>query len=209
MTKLVTIIDYGVGNLRSVVRAFEYVGAQAEVTSDTKIVAQAERLVLPGVGAFGHCMEELKKRNLVEPVLEFAERGRPFLGVCVGMQLMLEYGEEFGEHKGLGFIKGRVQKIPDGDKRILPVIGWMELKKTTGATWDKTLLADTKEGSCAYFIHSFCANPDESSARLAEYKYDEISITAAIAKNNLMGVQFHPEKSGEVGLAMLRRFMLF
>jgi glutamine amidotransferase len=205
MTKRVTIIDYGVGNLRSVARAFEHVGAGVEVTFDAKTIANAQRLVLPGVGAFGHCMEELEKRKLIDPIKDFAAGGRPFLGICVGMQLMLEYGEEFGEHAGLGFIKGRVQKIPDADKRILPVSGWMELTKTKD--WHGTILNDTTEGSSVYFVHSYGASPDDEDVRLAEYEYDGVRVTAAINRDNLTGLQFHPEKSGEVGLGILKGFV--
>ncbi len=240
MPETVTIVDYGVGNLRSVARAFEHVGAQVEVTSDAQKIMQADRLILPGVGAFGHCMEELHKRQLIEPILKFAASEKPFLGICVGMQIMLSVGEEFGEHKGLGLISGRVQSLssrakrgdpsllrssaalagwiatsatpPRNDenincsKRILPVIGWMILKKT--GDWQGTIFSGTAEGSSVYFVHSFEANPDDKTVRLAEYEYDGLNITAAIAKNNLVGVQFHPEKSGLVGINILRQFML-
>ncbi len=216
MPSAVTIVDYGVGNLRSVARAFEHVGLAVEVTSDAQKIIQAERLVLPGVGAFGHCMQELQKRQLIEAILQFAESGRPFLGICVGMQIMLEIGEEFGEHKGLGLMAGRVQNLSlrknwiatssttprNDDKIILPVIGWMELKRT--GNWQGTILSGTAEGSSVYFVHSFEANPDDKAAVLAQYEYDGINITAAICKNNLTGVQFHPEKSGLVGINMLK-----
>jgi glutamine amidotransferase len=209
MPKTITIVDYGVGNLRSVARAFEHVGANVDVTSDAQKIMQAERLILPGVGAFGHCMDELNKRNLIEPILKFAASEKPFLGICVGMQIMLSVGEEFGEHKGLGLISGRVQAIPKLNDRILPVIGWMNLKKTDGGKdWQGTILEKTTVGSAVYFVHSFAANPDDKTVRLAEYEYDGINITAAIAKNNLTGVQFHPEKSGEVGINILKQFML-
>lgn len=203
MAGRVTIVDYGVGNLRSVARAFEHIGAQVEVTSEAQKIARAERLVLPGVGAFGHCMAELSQRKLIEPILKFAQSERPFLGICVGMQIMLSVGEEFGQHKGLGLISGKVQAIAGA--KILPVIGWMGLKKTGDC--QGTILSETAEGDSVYFIHSFAANPDDKVAVLAQYEYDGINITAAIAKNNLVGVQFHPEKSGEVGLSMLKGFM--
>ena len=228
MASKVTIVDYGVGNLRSVARAFEHVGARVEVTSDAGEIARAERLVLPGVGAFGHCMAELSQRKLIESILKFAQSERPFLGICVGMQIMLSVGEEFGEHKGLDLISGRVQCMSlraageaiqkpndwiatsatpprNDDKIILPVIGWMSLKKT--GDWQGTILSEIAEGDSVYFIHSFAANPDDKAAVLAQYEYDGINITAAIAKNNLVGVQFHPEKSGEVGLSMLKGFV--
>lgn len=205
MASTVTIVDYGVGNLHSVARAFEHVGAKVEVTSDAAKITQAERLVLPGVGAFGHCMDELNKRQLIEPILKFAESGRPFLGICVGMQIMLGIGEEFGEHKGLGLVAGRVQAIPKMDGRILPVIGWMSLTKTKD--WQRTIFNDTAEGSSVYFVHSFEAHPDDKTTVLAQYEYDGININAAIFQNNLTGVQFHPEKSGLVGINMLKQFV--
>ncbi len=208
MPKTITIVDYGVGNLRSVARAFEHVGANVDVTSDAQKIIQAERLILPGVGAFGHCMEELNKRNLIEPILKFAASEKPFLGICVGMQIMLSVGEEFGEHKGLGLIAGRVQEIPKLNDRILPVIGWMNLKKTDGINgWQGTILEKTPAGSSVYFVHSFAANPDDKTVRLAEYEYDGINIAAAVSKDNLTGVQFHPEKSGLVGINMLKGFV--
>lgn len=197
---MVTIVDYGVGNLHSVKRAFEQVAPKVEITSDAAGILKAERLVLPGVGAFGHCMEELKQRGLTEAIIKFAESGRPFLGICVGMQIMRAVGEEFGEHKGLGLLPGRVQKIKAG---ILPVIGWMELEKTRD--WKETIFNDTPEGSSVYFVHSFAAQPDDFL--LAQYEYDGIKITAAVSKNNLTGVQFHPEKSGKVGINMLKAFV--
>lgn len=200
---MITIVDYGVGNLHSVKRAFAQVADNVLVTSDAKEIMRAERLVLPGVGAFGHCMEELGKRNLTEAILKFAESGRPFLGICVGMQIMLSVGEEFGEHKGLGLVAGRVQKIK---ANILPLIGWMELEKTRD--WQGTIFNDTKEGSSVYFVHSFAAQPDDADVRLAEYEYDGVNITAAISKNNLTGVQFHPEKSGLAGINMLKGWAL-
>ncbi len=233
MAKGVTIVDYGVGNLRSVARAFEHVGAEVDIACDAKAIARAQRLVLPGVGAFGHCMEELEKRGLIAPIKEFAQSGRPFLGICVGMQIMLEYGEEFGEHEGLGLIPGKVQKLSslakrgdpgwiasspasassfsaasrnDDMKMILPVIGWMPLANS-GKGWERTVLSDIKEGSHVYFVHSFCANPGNADVRIASYEYGGVAVTAAIAKDNLTGLQFHPEKSGEVGLSVLRKFI--
>lgn len=199
----VTVVDYGVGNLKSVARAFEHVGARVAITSDASAIARAERLVLPGVGAFGHCMQELRARGLVTPILDFAATGRPFLGICVGMQIMLSVGKEFGEHQGLGLIPGRVCRIPAAR---LPSIGWMRLEKQ--ASWQGTPLEGTPEGSPVYFVHSFAAVPDDQAAVLATYDCDGVRVTAAIGKGHLAGVQFHPEKSAEAGLAMIERFSL-
>ena len=213
MNKSITIIDYGVGNLRSVARAFEQAGVQVTVSSDIKVIKNSQRLVLPGVGAFGHCMQELEKRHLIEPLTEFANSGKPFLGICVGMQIMLTVGEEFGEHNGLNLISGRVKAIPkfgiDGKKHILPSIGWQPLKKPDDKTdWTGTILNSTKEGSQMYFVHSFASYPDNPQNILAIYDYEELKIPAVITKDNIVGLQFHPEKSAADGLRIIERFLL-
>jgi glutamine amidotransferase len=212
VTQSVTIVDYGVGNLRSVRRAFEFCSADVRVSSDADEIANAERLVLPGVGAFGGCMNELHQRQLIEPVRRFVATGRPFLGICVGMQILLSVGEEFGEHQGLGFIPGRVQRIPDkgidGKKHVLPFIGWAPLLRPVSYdSWDDTVLKHVPEGSSMYFVHSYVARPENKDVILAEYDYNGIRVTAAITKDNLTGVQFHPEKSGEAGLNLIRKFL--
>lgn len=206
----VTVVDYGVGNLRSVSRALEEAGGDVTLTSDARAIESAERLVLPGVGAFGSCMDELKKRNLVEPVLRFAGSGRSFLGICIGMQIMLSLGEEYGEHKGLGLIPGRVKSIPtqgaDGTPHTLPYIGWASLTPTKD--WKGTVLQDITPGAYVYFLHSYAAVPDNSQAVLAQYAYDGMPIVAAIARDNVTGLQFHPEKSAQTGIRILKRFLL-
>lgn len=211
MNKSVTIVDYGVGNLRSVARAFEFVGASVKISSDFKEIEKSERLVLPGVGAFGHCIGELKNRELINPIIEFANSGKLFLGICVGMQLLLTAGEEFGEHDGLNLIQGRVKSIPkqgaNGKKHILPSVNWKALEKTDGANWQGTILGNTEEGEQMYFIHSFAAYPDSSENLLAVYQYEDTMIPAVIAKDNVFGVQFHPEKSGKEGLKIISHFV--
>jgi glutamine amidotransferase len=207
----VVIVDYGAGNLLSVVRAFQHLEAEILVTSEPKDVASAERLVVPGVGAFGDCVAGLKRRDLMAPILEFCGRDRPFLGICVGMQMMFEAGDEFGEHAGLGLLPGRVAAIPatgaDGRPHKIPHIGWNRLLPPEGADWNGTILEDVKPGAWAYFVHSFAGNPENPAHRLADTDYDGVRISAAVRKGFLFGTQFHPEKSGEVGLAILRRFL--
>ena len=212
MSKKVTVVDYGVGNLKSVTRALEAAGAEVELTQEPSKILAAERLLLPGVGAFGSCMQELKARGLAEPVHRFAESQRPFLGICVGMQIMLSLGEEFGQHAGLGLIEGTVSAIPaqgaDGQPQRLPYIGWAELAPSPDASrWQNTVLEGVKEKSSVYFLHSFAAHVANAEDELAHYDYNGLNIPAAIQRGNLTGLQFHPEKSGSMGLQILKQFL--
>ena len=207
-TKRVTVIDYGASNLLNVVRALEHVGASVEVTGKPEALASAEKLVFPGVGAFGNCMEALKKQNLIPAIKDIVASGKPFLGICVGMQVMFEAGEEFGEHAGLGIVKGRVTRIPASGARgphKIPHIGWCELRPAQD--WQGTIFEPLDgTNASAYFVHSYMGVP-EAADRLATVDYDGVSVCAAIKRGNAYGCQFHPEKSGETGLAVLRRFM--
>ena len=206
----VTVVDYGVGNLLSVRRALEHCGARVDVTGEPRRVAEAARVVLPGVGAFGGCMDELRRYAMVDAVLAFAARERPFLGICVGMQLLLDEGEEFGTHEGLGLIAGRVEPIPpggaDGRVRRLPNVGWRELKPC-GTAWSHSLLADAAPGTAVYFCHSFRACPASDEVVIARSDYEGLDVPAMLRQGHLHGVQFHPEKSGPAGLSILRRFL--
>jgi len=212
MSARVLVVDYGVGNLLSVCRAFEACGATVELTGSAMRIAAAERVVLPGVGAFADCVHELERRELVRPILDFIAGGRPLLGICVGMQMLLEIGEEFGEHPGLGVVPGRVRAIPatgtDGRSHKIPHIGWNELRKANVATqWDGTILDGISERSTVYFVHSFTAEPVDPRYRLADCDYDGRCVSAALRAGNVYGTQFHPEKSGETGLKILRNFL--
>ena len=211
MTTRVVVVDYGVGNLLSVCRALEACGAAVELTPDTGRIAQADRVVLPGVGAFGDCMYELNRRSLIKPIMDFIASGRPLLGICVGMQMMLEIGEEFGEHKGLGLIPGRVRAIPgtaaDGKRHKIPHIGWNALTRPAGADWSNTILDGVEPGTTCYFVHSFTAEPESDRFRLADCDYNGRRISAALQVGNVSGTQFHPEKSGAVGLRILQNFL--
>lgn len=211
MTIQVTVIDYGVGNLYSVSRGIERVGATAQLTADAAMVEAAQLLILPGVGAFAHGMAELERRALVEPIRRYAASGRPFLGICLGMQLMFEVSEEFGEHRGLGLLPGRVRAIPtngtDGAPHKIPHIGWNRIIRPGAApAWAGTVLAGISEESAMYFVHSFTAHPDTSD-RIADADYDGCTISAVAGRGRLFGCQFHPEKSGETGLAILANFV--
>ena len=208
----VTIIDYGIGNLLSVRRACVYWGAEVEFTYSPGDIDRAEHLILPGVGAFADGMAGLRERRLIEPIRKYAAKNRPFLGICLGMQMMLEIGEEFGRHEGLGLIPGIVTKIPDtgldGQAHKIPHIGWNALVLPAMCSdWDKTILQGVVPGSAAYFVHSFTAMPANDANCLADCDYNGRVISAAIRSGNLYGCQFHPEKSGTVGLKIIKRFL--
>jgi imidazole glycerol-phosphate synthase subunit HisH len=212
MAAKVIVIDYDRGNLLSVGRALEHCDGEVEITSSLAKIRDAERLVLPGVGAFGDAMEELQKREFVEHIKAFAAGGRPFLGICVGMQLMFESSDEFGRHEGLGLIPGRVQTVPsqraDGKPHKVPHIGWSELAPASAAqTWDGTILEGLPPPAYCYFVHSFAAEPADEAHRLADCHYNGQRLAAAVHRDNLWGCQFHPEKSGETGLHILRNFL--
>lgn len=207
----VTVIDYGVGNLLSVQRGLEHCGAQVILTADPEAVIAAKRVVLPGVGAFANAMQALQERGLVPAIQGLARKGTPLLGICLGMQLLLDESEEFGLTKGLGLIPGRVVPVPmqtvAGEPQKIPHIGWNGLVPAESrANWSGSLLQDNMPGEAAYFVHSFMSVPADPADRLADCFYGGHRVSAAIARNRITGCQFHPEKSGEVGLKILRRF---
>jgi glutamine amidotransferase len=206
----VTVLDYGIGNLLNVLRALEHCGAAPTVIDKASPEAMnAPRLVLPGVGAFGDGMAELKARGFDDLVRRFAATGRPFLGICVGMQMMFDASEEMGEHAGLGLLAGRVLAIPatgsDGQPHRVPHIGWRPLQ--AARDWKGSILAEVAPGERAYFVHSFSADPSDANVRLADVDYDGRRICAAVQGGNLTGCQFHPERSAHAGLGMLHRFL--
>ncbi|MEY3602946.1 MAG: hypothetical protein RL169_2190 [Armatimonadota bacterium] len=197
---MIAIIDYGVGNLRSVQKAFEAVGQQAEVTSDKAIIEAASHVVLPGVGAFGAAAATLRSHGLEDVARDAALSGRPFLGICVGMQLLFDVSFEYGEHAGLGLLPGSVVSFDTTNPQAkVPQIGWNAIE------WQKenSLTAAVPSGSMAYFVHSFYCTPAEESDVLAT-TYHGIGYASAVQRGNITGVQFHPEKSGDVGLALIR-----
>lgn len=197
---MIAIIDYGVGNLRSVQKAFEAVGQQAEVTSDKAIIEAASHVVLPGVGAFGAAAATLRSHGLEDVARDAALSGRPFLGICVGMQLLFDVSFEYGEHAGLGLLPGTVVSFDTTNPQAkVPQIGWNAIE------WkqENTLTAAVPSGSMAYFVHSFYCTPAESSDVLAT-TFHGIEYASAVQRGNITGVQFHPEKSGDVGLAIIR-----
>jgi glutamine amidotransferase len=208
----VTVIDYGVGNLLSVSRALAHCGARVTITADTALILAADRVVLPGVGSYADGMAALQAQGLVSVVRQVAESGTPLLGICLGMQMLLDESEEFTVTPGLGLIPGRVVKIPamttKGEPHKIPHIGWNELVLPAQRnSWQSDLLADVELGEAVYFVHSFMAEPASPAHRLADCHYGGIRISAAIKRDNVMGCQFHPEKSGEVGLRVLKSFL--
>ena len=200
---MIAIIDYGAGNLFSLASSLRHIGADAEVTGDPDDIRRADRMILPGVGAFGDAAEELGKRGLDTVIKEEARSGKPLMGICLGMQLLFEESLEYGEHEGLGLIRGTVRPlegyIPEGLK--IPQIGWNSLS----FCGDKhPVFRDVPEGSYVYFVHSYYgdAAPEQLAATC---DYGE-TVTAAVADGSIIGCQFHPEKSGEVGLSILKAF---
>ena len=199
---MLAIIDYGVGNLFSLVSSLKSIGVDAVITSDPKVIENADRLILPGVGAFGDASEKLKISGLEGIIKNAVEKGTPLMGICLGMQLLFEKSFEYGEHQGLGLLKGNVigmeGTIPKELK--IPHIGWNSLKFTSTSPIFKYI----NEGDCVYFVHSFYAvDCEDSLIATAEYGRD---LTAAVQKGNVYGCQFHPEKSGSVGLKILKAF---
>lgn len=211
MNALVTIVDYGSGNLLSVSRALQHCGATVLISRNPADIESASRLVLPGVGAFADGMEGLRRFDLADPIRSFVASGRPLLGICLGMQMLASASEEFGEHEGLGLIPGRVVSIPDTSSDSIrlkrPHIGWSELQRHRGVSWHETILADTPEGTAVYSVHSFHFVPEDPAACLAQCSYGTHRLTAAVKSANVMGCQFHPEKSGPAGLRIIGRFL--
>jgi glutamine amidotransferase len=197
---MVAIINYGVGNLRSVEKAFEAVGARASVTADPGAIREAEKLVLPGVGAFGECISRLRSSRLDDLVLEAAEAGKPVLGLCVGLQLMFDEGHEFGVHRGLGLMRGRVVRFPENGPHV-PQIGWNQIENVR----EHPLMEGLPDGTYFYFVHSYHVEAEEPQDVLAETEYG-IRYPSICARGSIAGVQFHPEKSQAAGLRLLANF---
>ena len=202
---MLAIVDYGVGNLFSLTCSLRAIGAEVTVTGDRAVLARADRIILPGVGAFGDAAALLRSSGLDGAVVEQVNRGKPLLGICLGMQLLFDYSAEYGRHEGLGLIPGSIQPIrpliPEGYK--VPHIGWNALHFPKDRPVSP-LFRHIREGECVYFVHSFCGTDcAEHTIATAEYGPE---LTAAVARDNVYGVQFHPEKSGQVGLNILRAF---
>jgi glutamine amidotransferase len=218
---MITVVDYDSGNLRSVTKALEALGAEVRVTSDPSLVLGADRLIVPGVGAFGDAMEKLNDRGLVDPILEYAASGRPFLGICVGLQLMFESSEEAPGVAGLGLLPGRVRRFDSAPGRKIPHMGWNQIAVRGGGGDGLGLLRNLsgdRDGGRSgtgggdgdlpyvYFVHSYYVEPADPALVLATTVYDGFEFCAVAGRENTVGVQFHPEKSQSVGMAILRNF---
>ncbi|QQR82033.1 MAG: imidazole glycerol phosphate synthase subunit HisH [Deltaproteobacteria bacterium] len=197
----VVIVDYGMGNLRSVQKAFEKVGAKAVISGDPETIAKAKKIVLPGVGAFSACMDNLTKANLIEPIRAVIEEKKPFLGICMGMQVLMEESEEFGTHKGLGLLKGKVIRFKLAKKYKIPHMGWNRITKKKACP----LLLDVQEGAAFYFVHSYHVVPRDSRPVVATANYGK-DFVAMVQQDNIFACQFHPEKSQKEGLKIIKAF---
>ena len=213
MASSVTVVDYGIVNLANIVRALEFVGAKVQISNCPNEISRASRIVLPGVGAFGAGMKKLKEKRLDE-ALKSASEDRPLMGICLGMQMLLNMSSEFGEHTGLGIISGNVISIDshvvgiERQRLKIPHVGWRELHAANrDHQWKNSCLKNVECHDSVYFVHSYVAVPTHSDNILATCEYGTSSLVAAIAKSNVVGLQFHPELSGEVGLKILEAFI--
>lgn len=204
----VTIIDYQLGNLFSVRKACETLGCTTTISSDPRDLQDAEAVILPGVGAFGHAMENLHKLDLVQPLLDHVAAGKPLFGICLGLQLLFEESEEFGSPKGLGILPGNVKKLPVTDSPI-PQIGWnrIEPARTRPDGWRGTPLADVPASSWMYFVHSFYVDNTDPEDVLCRTSYSGFDYTSAAFKGSVFATQFHPEKSSDAGIAIYRNWL--
>jgi glutamine amidotransferase len=208
----VVIVDYGVGNIRSVSRALEYSGAIVTLSCDPDVISKASRVLLPGVGAFPKAIESLHSYDLHSALRETVAKGNMLFGICLGMQLLFDSSDEFTQTSGLGLIPGRVKSIlsgySGGELPKVPHIGWTELYPAGGESdWKGLLMRKVPLGAPVYFVHSYFAEPENKSDRIADGIVDSMSITATVEHDNVFGCQFHPEKSGKIGLSILERFL--
>lgn len=206
MGNRVVIVDYGLGNLASVERALRHLGARPEISADPAVLADAPRAVLPGVGAFGTAMQNLSDRGLIEPLRAFASMGRPLLGICLGMQLIMDESEEGGRREGLGLIPGRVIRLPAQPGVKVPHIGWSAIAPAA-RDWAGTILASLAPEAALYFVHSYLVEPADPGDVLAVTTYGGCRYCSLIQRRNVVGCQAHPEKSSAAGLALLANFL--
>jgi len=202
---MIAIVDYGIGNVRSIINAFRKNNVEPILTNDKDTILKADGVVLPGVGAFAHGMENLYKFSLVDTLKLYVDTNKPLLGICLGMQMLLEESEEFGKTKGLGFIKGKVIKMPIRNEK-LPHVSWNEIKPKS-IKWNDTILDNIEYNSDMYFVHSYVAMPQDDNDVLAITEYDRYNFCSVLKKDNIYGCQFHPEKSGEIGLKVIKNFI--
>ena len=209
---MIGIIDYNMGNLFSVKRALTFVGAESIITNTRQEILSSDAAILPGVGAFGEAMNSLKQNDLVFSILDFINSGKPFMGICLGMQLLFTQSHEFGFHKGLNIIKGSVVRFKNetekGQRVKVPHVSWSQINQIgeRNGYWDNSLLQDICDGAYMYFVHSYYAVPEENDTLLSTSCYGSIEYCSGVKKENVEAFQFHPEKSGKEGLNILRKF---
>lgn len=216
-TKLpsVSIIDYGMGNLFSVKQACEHVGLQAIIASEADDILNSEAVILPGVGAYADAIDTLNKLDLVNPIHDFIKSGKPFMGICLGFQLLMSESEEFGRHKGLDIFRGQVIKFPtesrNSQKTKVPQVGWNRINRpifTKEGFWRNTVLADMRDGEFMYFVHSYYCKPENNEIILSLTKYADTEFCSSIAWKNICAFQFHPERSAAEGLRIYKNWSL-
>jgi glutamine amidotransferase len=212
MNPRIVIVDYHMGNLFSVQQAFSYWGYETIVTHDKDIIESAECLILPGVGAFGDAMKTLTKFDLVHPIIDHVQAGKPFMGICLGLQLLFSESEEFGSHRGLNLIPGTVKKFPLqddlGNKNIIPQINWNKIYNYVNPNWNTTPLKKCEKGDFMYFVHSYYVDPDDKTSIASFSEYGGIEYCSSVIKDNIFACQFHPEKSAEKGLNIIKEFLI-
>jgi imidazole glycerol-phosphate synthase subunit HisH len=204
----ITIVDYQLGNLFSVKKACEVLGSSASISSEASVIASADALILPGVGAFGQAMENLQRLDLVAPILDHVAAGKPLFGICLGLQLLFEESEEFGNPKGLGILNGCVKKLPVTESPV-PQIGWNQIEPSPSRRegWSNSPLTQTKPGAWMYFVHSFYVHSAHEEDELCTTHYSGFSYTSAVLKGTVFATQFHPEKSSHEGLEIYRNWL--
>ncbi|MFW5999350.1 MAG: imidazole glycerol phosphate synthase subunit HisH [Halanaerobiaceae bacterium] len=199
---MIAVIDYGVGNLGSVIKALKYIGAEVKLTGNPEIIREAGGVVLPGVGAFGEGMKNLRERGLEEVVRETSEEGKPLLGICLGLQLFASYSEEAPDVEGLGLIKGTVRRFDENKVEKIPHMGWNQVKFTR----EDPLFASVRDESNFYFVHGYYVDPRNEDVVLGLTEYGDVKFTSVVARDNLWGIQCHPEKSSKIGLKVLKNY---
>jgi glutamine amidotransferase len=213
MTIKVAIIDYGLGNLFSIEQACEHAGLEPVITSEANNIAASDALILPGVGAFGDAMNCLRENNLVAPIMDFVNTGKPFMGICLGMQLLFTESEEFGSHKGLNLIQGKIVRFPElnaeGNTIRVPQIQWNSITPNDENTWQHSVLKNITKGAYMHFVHSYYAIPDNTSHILSYSEYEGIRYASAVMRDNITGIQYHPEKSAEQGIKIYQNWANF
>ena len=206
--KKITIIDYGCGNILNLARALKFLGYETKITHEKEAIVSSSHVILPGVGSFKTAMQQIKKYDLKNTILEYANSKKPLLGICLGMQILLTKGYEFGDHNGLGLIKGEVIKIPNKKNSTIkiPHMGWNEIYPEHNKKWENKILNEKLVGKSFYFVHSYICLTKSPNSTIAVCNYFDITIPAIISHDNIFGCQFHPEKSSENGLKILKNF---